>query len=228
MNEERNRLISIILLGLAVTLGVVAALWLILPRGKLKSAEDLYQQAEQQRQAGDLLGAEANLRAAKAKAPDDARVHFALGKTLIGLHRAEEARQSFSQAAKLSPSRDLLFQSGVAMLQNHREKAAEEFFQDLLQQYPQDQPALYQLGAIQSRQGSYAEAAKTFEALVAFAPNEAEAWNNLGFCYHNLGRSREAIQAVEKALALKPDFAEAKKNLEIIRQDMQAGSPPQK
>jgi len=228
MNEERTRIINMIAIGLAITLGVVVAVWVMLPRPGRQSAEDLYRQAEQQLQAGDLLGAEDNLREALQKAPDDARVHFALGQTLIGLHRADEARQSFSQAAKLSKSRDLLFQSGVAMLQSHQEQAAKEFFQELIQQSPQDLPALYQLGAIQSRKGRYAEAAKTFAAIVAFAPNEAEAWNNLGFCYHNLGRSQEAEQAIAKALAIKPDFAQAQKNLEIIQQDTQTASPKSK
>jgi len=228
MNEERTRIINMIAIGLAVTLGVVAAVWVMLPRPGRQSAEDLYRQAEQQFQAGDLLGAEDNLREALQKTPDDARVHFALGQALLGLHRPDEARQSFRQAVKLNQSRDLLYQSGLAMLQGHREQAAEEFFHELIQQSPQDLPALYQLGAIQSRKGRYAEAAKTFAVIVAFAPNEAEAWNNLGFCYHNLGRSQEAEQAIAKALAIKPDLAQAQKNLEIIRQDIQASSPPKK
>ena len=219
MSQERTSIIAIIVIGLAITLGVVLAVWLLLPRPSSLSAEDLYQQAEQQLQGGDFLGAEKKLRQAVAKTPDDARVHFALGKAQIALHQADQAQASFQQAAKLSPSRDLLYQSGLAMVQNHQEKAAEVFFQDLIRQYPQDLPALYQMGAIQSRKGRYAEAARTFETIVAFAPNEAEAWNNLGFCYHNLGRSQEALQAVQKALALNPNLPEAKKNLEIIRQE---------
>jgi Flp pilus assembly protein TadD len=228
MSKERTSIVNVIVIGAAVTLGLVAAVWLLLPRTGAQSVADLYRQAEQQLQAGNFLGAEANLREAAAKAPDDARVHFALGQALAGLNQPEQAQSSFQAAAKLSPSRDLLFQSGVALLQSHREKAAAEFFGKLLKQFPQDLPALYQLGAIQSRQGHYDEAAKTFEALVTFAPNEAEAWNNLGFCYHNLGRTLEARQAIAKALALKPDFAQAKANLEIILRESETSPLPGK
>jgi Flp pilus assembly protein TadD len=224
MSQDRTHIIAIVVLGMAITLGVVVAVWLILPRPSSLSPEDLYQQGEQQRQTGDLLGAEQKLRQAAAKAPDDARVFLALGKAQIGLHQTDQAQASFEQAAKLSPSRDLLCQSGLALLQSHQENAAESFFQNLVRLFPRDLPALYQLGALQSRKGRYAEAAATFEKIVAFAPNEAEAWNNLGFCYHNLGRSQEAIQAVQKALALNPNLPQAKRNLEIINQDVQAAS----
>ena len=228
MSQEKTRIYGVIVLGLAVTLGVVAAVWILLPQPGRRSPEDLYDQAEQQLQIGDFQAAEQNLQEAAAKTPDDARVHFALGKARLGLRQDDQAQQSFQRAAKLSKSRDLLYQSGIAMLQTHREKAAEEFFQNTVSQFPNDLPALYQLGAIQSRKGRYADAAKTFEALVAAAPNEAEAWNNLGFCYQNLGRTQEALAAIQKALALNPNLPQAKKNLEIIQQDLQAASPMKK
>jgi len=226
MKIDLTRIPNIVVIGLAVTLGIVIAVWLFLPRPSALSAEALYRQAGRLIRTGDYPTAEQKLRQALEQRPNDARLHFALGRALMGLKMPDEALISFQQAISLNPeNRDYRFEAGVALLTGRREKIAEDIFRGLVQRYPRDLPALYQLGALQSRRGRYAEAAETFKIIVTQEPGEAEAWNNLGFCYYNLGRSEDALEAIGKALSLKPDFDKAKTNREIIRQESQAASP---
>ncbi|MBW4488998.1 MAG: tetratricopeptide repeat protein [Trichocoleus desertorum ATA4-8-CV12] len=124
--------------------------------------------------------------------------------------------------------------------QAQRWSEAEQVYQQILQQQPDQVEALYQLGMIAKQQGQMqvatgyfqqaatqycqlalacfnrrqlSEAVAYYQKALALRPTAPDIYTNLGNVYQDLGQAEAAIASYQQALALKPDSAEAHNNL---------------
>nr|WP_290226838.1 tetratricopeptide repeat protein [Trichocoleus desertorum] len=124
--------------------------------------------------------------------------------------------------------------------QAQRWSEAEQVYQQILQQQPDQVEVLYQLGLIAKQQGQIqvatryfqqaatqycqlalacsncrqlSEAVAYYQKALALRPTAPDIYTNLGNVYQDLGQAEAAIASYQQALALKPDSAEAHNNL---------------
>lgn len=90
---------------------------------------------------------------------------------------------------------------------------AEEMLQQTLVIAPDHYGALYNLGAVRTEAGKYAEAVKAFERLTELVPHHVKAWTKLGSCYWKMNENAQAKTAFEAVLEKDPSNKEALNNL---------------
>ncbi len=90
---------------------------------------------------------------------------------------------------------------------------AEQLYQLILQNQPDNASAFHMLGVIAHQRGDNHLAVDLLSKAVASNSQEAKYYNNLGVALKAFGRFEEAMQAYEKALLLKPDYADACYNM---------------
>ena len=97
---------------------------------------------------------------------------------------------------------------------------AENIYQQILQNDPNQPSALHLLGVIAHQRGHNDTAIEFITKALTLEPNQAQAHYNLGLTLRDLGRVEEAVSSYHKALALKPDYAEAYNNLGTAFRDL--------
>jgi protein O-mannosyl-transferase len=113
----------------------------------------------------------------------------------------------------------LLLAVGVTALgartvaRNEEYRSEVSIWQTVVDRWPINPRAHYNLGDALGREGRIPEAIDQYEAALRLKPDYIEAHNNLGLALWSAGRIPEAITQLEEALRLKPDFAEAHYNL---------------
>jgi len=90
---------------------------------------------------------------------------------------------------------------------------AEDRYEALLAQDPDNQGALHKLSVVRLKRGAFADAIPLIERLIKRHPNFSDAHNNLGVALQGLKRSAEAVPHFERATALAPNHPEAHHNL---------------
>jgi serine/threonine protein kinase/tetratricopeptide (TPR) repeat protein len=75
---------------------------------------------------------------------------------------------------------------------------------ELVDKYPDDKQAHFELGRYYSLSGSATEAIAEYEKAVAIDPNYAPAFNQLGYCYAWLGDFAMAVRSLERYAELNP------------------------
>ena len=90
---------------------------------------------------------------------------------------------------------------------------AENIYQQILQNDPNQPMASHLLGVIAHQSGNNHLAAELITKAVAIKPDFPEAYNNLGLAFHALGKPNEAMESYYKALELKPSLSAAHCNL---------------
>jgi Flp pilus assembly protein TadD len=101
-------------------------------------------------------------------------------------------------------------------LKLHRAKQyaeAEEIYQQILIEYPNDASTTSMLGTMYLQQGKNEQAEVFLKRSLSLSPNQALAYCNLGVILSESGRKTEAIDAYEHAIAIKPNLTEALSNL---------------
>jgi tetratricopeptide (TPR) repeat protein len=122
-------------------------------------------------------------------------------------------------------------------------QAARELYTQVLDAYPQNQPAKKGIKALRNgqvnkkkpsgppqaqldsiialySQGQIQKALTASEALIQDYPNTPLLYNISGACYKELGQLDAAVKRYEQALAIKPDYAEAHNNLGVTLQEL--------
>lgn len=102
---------------------------------------------------------------------------------------------------------------GLALAAAGRTPDALAEFEAVLASHPGDLDALNKAGALELRQGAFAEAASRFRTILSSEPDNIEAWNNLGIAAAQSGRFAEAVDCFERVVARRPDSFEAHCNL---------------
>ncbi|ACK67241.1 TPR repeat-containing protein [Rippkaea orientalis PCC 8801] len=90
---------------------------------------------------------------------------------------------------------------------------AEQIYQNILKNYPDDPEALYWLGVLSNQLSRQEQAEQLFRKSLKIQPNLAKAWFSLGNLYQGQGKLQEGIGYYQKALDLQPDSAFIHNNL---------------
>ena len=166
--------------------------------------------AQAQRERGRLQEAEGNYRRALALAPAhspgyEAIIHNSLGMVLDREGKADDARQHFAEAVRLSPA----FAEGQINLANALASGgafgeAITHYQAAIQLKPGYTEPRVGLGAALLREGKAADAIPQYREALRLDPTLAEAHNGLGGALALEGKSEEAMTEYREALRLKP------------------------
>jgi len=103
--------------------------------------------------------------------------------------------------------------SGWAYFNQKKYTQAEEQFKKVLEFDPQDDGALFGLGACYSHQERFQEAEAVLKRVIEKNPNNFGAYVELGSCYNWQARHSEAEEAFNKALEIKTDSEDAYRGL---------------
>jgi serine/threonine-protein kinase len=177
--------------------------------------------------AGDLDAGVAVLRRASWSHPEDAPVHFALGRLLEWVRppQPEEVIRAFAVAWGRQP--ELAgHELAHALEKRGRGAEAESVWRELVVRRPDNGRHLGCYGSHLKEHGRLAEAARVLgqaiavhRAAIRLRPDVAEAHTSLGLALHELGDLPGAIAAYREAIRLRPDVAEAHTSLGIALRD---------
>jgi tetratricopeptide (TPR) repeat protein len=91
-----------------------------------------------------------------------------------------------------------------------------KLWQDVLQVYPNDSYAQYNLGCALIDRNQLDAAAEALRTAIAHKPDDVDALNNLGVALLRLKRYEEGIPCLQHAVQLQPNKADARKNLGLL------------
>ena len=149
-----------------------------------------------------------HLEAAAIAGSGDAR--HRLGRSLLALGRAAEARRALERALADNPSSaDIRCDLGAVLLALDSVDAAIRVLRETLARAPHHAEAEANLCEALRRAGSFDEAIHAGERATTRAPLSANAWLNLGAAMLDAGIATEARAAIARALALEPGSARA-------------------
>ncbi len=152
--------------------------------------------------------------------PNDAELHFLVGRAYLMQGRKVLSQASFERALALRPDYALAHYGLAGVHHQHRElgeaiaryERAWELDSTLV-------TALNDLGRAYEQAGRSAEAVAVLEEAVERQPDLARAHLNLGRSYLKLGRRERATAALEMAVRLDSSLRPARKTLEELRGD---------
>jgi predicted O-linked N-acetylglucosamine transferase (SPINDLY family) len=93
---------------------------------------------------------------------------------------------------------------------------AEDIYNAILEQYPDQPDALHLLGVIYHQKGDYNNAIRLISQAIARVGNDWLYHNNLGAAYRHSYQFDLSLSCYRKAVELKPDFAEGYYNIGIV------------
>jgi Flp pilus assembly protein TadD len=114
------------------------------------------------------------------------------------------ALADFQQARALQDNGLIAFYEGFALQNLERVREAVPAYERALQDYPDSDTVLNNLGYAYILLGRYDLALDTLNKAVAAKPDNAQANLNLGLTYYNLNRFAEAVTYFDTALQLQP------------------------
>jgi Flp pilus assembly protein TadD len=112
-----------------------------------------------------------------------------------------------------------IIQSAIDHHQAGRLEQAEEQYQQVLHDEPENPVVLHLLGTLAYQRGQYDAAVDFLGRAIACNPYIAQFHNTLGVALEALGKPQEAIEAYQQAILLQPGYAEAYNNLAISFQN---------
>lgn len=154
-------------------------------------------------QAGRLREAVAVLGDAHLKWPRNYEIAYFLALGHEDLKSPDKAIATLKKAVELkSGFREARFQLGALMERNGRMEEAEEVFRALLQEWPEDAPALNYLGYSLADRGLKLPEAEAFiRKAVKLDPDNGAYVDSLGWVHFKQGRMEEARKELEDAAA---------------------------
>jgi serine/threonine protein kinase/regulator of sirC expression with transglutaminase-like and TPR domain len=181
-------------------------------------AEDLVQQAEQQRQAGQYGPALNTFDQAIEHNPDLAVAHWGRCYSLNQLQQFEAAMAACDRASALAPEDPRpLSSKGFALQQQQQYAAALALFDQALTLQPDDPGVWNNRGTALLQMQQPQAALEAFDRATELQPDFAEAWNNRGAALWSLRQFDDAANSIDRAIELKPDYADALSLREQIR-----------
>jgi len=170
-----------------------------------KDAEELYNQATESRNAGDLEGALCLSEQAIKIQPNYAAAWYRKGTIIADLGRYSEAIAAFEKVLEIDPKYHYAWHwLGATLYDLGRNREAIAAYETALEINPKYHLAWNGLGNALNDLGRYSEAIAACEKALEINPKDHIAWNGLGIALKNLGRYSEAIAAYEKALEIDP------------------------
>jgi serine/threonine protein kinase len=146
--------------------------------------------------------------------PNDATVHYNLGRLLANSNRVEEAEKEYREAIRINPN-DAEAHNNLGLLLDDlkREEEAEKEYREAIRINPNYADAHNNLGLLLQNVKREEEAEKEYRQAIRINPNLAEAHYNLGYLLQNVKREEEAEREYREAIRLKSNYAEAHSNL---------------
>lgn len=162
-------------------------------------AEEYAEAGLQLAQAGNLPGAEADLRKAVGLAPGDAEILRELATVLAMEKKFDESTAYFQRALKVDPN-DLVARRYLAanLWQMHRYGEARRNLRIVLSANPKDPDALLLLGMVSENTKDYATAVKTLASVPTLVRAQPESVAALARSYYHIGKTEEAREWLEE------------------------------
>lgn len=180
----------------------------------------LFQQATQVHQQGDITQAEQLYRQLLNLVPNQADAHHLLGIIYSQQEQHLAAVKHLKRAVGLQSQNPVFHNNlGEALRRQGKPKQALKAYQKALALNPGLAEAHYNLANILKDHQRLTEAIEHYQQAISLRPTYANALHNLGNVYLELGRYKSAMAAYERCLALTPDHAEAHNNLGITLQE---------
>ncbi len=149
-------------------------------------------------QRQDYLGALADLKKLLEASDSDPLLHYLIGVCYTGMRDYSKAIESFQIAqAKGLDSWELWLNSGIARSRIGQDSRAREELARVLRIQPSEPSALFHLGRLDLKEGSYAEAEKKFRKVLSLRPDDRGALFSLGTCLLKQGREEEGRDVLE-------------------------------
>jgi Flp pilus assembly protein TadD len=138
-------------------------------------------------------------------APDDARLHRQLGKTLEILDYAAGARREMEKASALDPTNDAIRLDHLAILRRAQDSAAiERALREGLTACPNSAGLHFEAGVVAAKSGRLEEAAKHLEFSWRNGPDQSAAGLELAAVYFQNGRQEDGVAVLEDVLKRHP------------------------
>ena len=185
-------------------------LWLIFLSGaELKAqnspAREHASRAAQLVQAGDLKGAEAEMRQAVELSPKEAEYLIRLGLILTMQERPKVAAIFYERALKLDPNNQTVRRLlAGSQWQSGRLDASEENLKLVLEANPRDSEALLMLGMVLLAAGRFLDAHAVAQKAAKAMPSSDQAYAVRGMAEMQMQRYAEAAKSYGKAVELNP------------------------
>jgi Flp pilus assembly protein TadD len=150
-------------------------------------------------QAGNLAGAESELRAAVALAPTNPEFLTSLATVLAMQRKLEDSTTFFKRALKLNP-RDLTARRYLAanLWQLHRYSEAKENLELILKQKSDDTPSRLLLGMVAENMKDYGTAERMLASVPQEVRKQPESLGALAVSYYHLGEKEKARSTLEE------------------------------
>lgn len=178
--------------------------------------------------AGDLAGAETQLRAALDLTPFDTGVAIELGGVLVSRGRLDEAERVYrgsldSPSSSPKHESDVYFSLGVVQERRGDPAGALALYARSLERGPSNPRPLTNTGLIHLRQGRPEVAEPIFRRLTELHPDLALGWVNLALSQSAQRKLDAAAESLALLIALEPSNAAARAMLGDL--DLQRGRP---
>ena len=149
-------------------------------------------------QRQDYLGALADLKKLSKASDSDPLLHYLIGVCYTGMRDYSKAVESFQTAhAKGLDSWELWLNSGLARSRLGQDLQARKELERVLRLQPSDPSALFHLGRLDLKEGSYSEAEKKFRKVLSLKPEDRGALFSLGTALLRQGRKKEGRDVLE-------------------------------
>jgi Tfp pilus assembly protein PilF/predicted AlkP superfamily phosphohydrolase/phosphomutase len=173
-----------------------------------------HQLAQLDLEAGDLAGAERELRAVLTREPGAAEVRNSLGLVLEKRGRVEEARAEYAEAARLDPNaaepRNNL---GNLAKRARRLDDAERWYRAAIDADPYFMGAYNNLALLYQDRGEIDRAIGLYDRALAKAPKNAVVLNNLASLYFATGDNVAARETWRRSVEADPKYTSPLNNL---------------
>ncbi len=148
--------------------------------------------------------------------PQDATVHYGLGRILELQGKGQEAEDEYLQALLLDPvAREPMARMLALLLKRREFDRAQRLIEAALQKDISSAPHYNWLGIVLQLQAKYPEAETAFQKAISLDPKEADYHAGLGALYLAKGEPARAEAPLKEAIRIKPNSTIALYNLGV-------------
>jgi len=130
--------------------------------------------------------------------------YFELGNRASAIETLKNAK---AHSEKASQKEKLYIEAQYASRIERDSKKRVRILEELIDKYPKEKDAHYELGMYYYGRGRYNEAVEEFRRALSLVPNMGAALNMLGYSYADLGEYENAVKAFERYTVVMPDDA---------------------
>jgi protein O-GlcNAc transferase len=185
------------------------------------NSTDVFAQAVQYHQAGDLTKAEQFYRRLLTEQPNHIGAACNLGVILSSRGNLLQAEKLYRQALAVNPNLgDAHLNLGNLLIRLNKVDEAIASFKAALKSPNPPILARRNLWQLYFERGRDTEAVEHLDEYTRAYPEDAEAWHLLGLAHIRLGRTTEALPPLQRAIALQPGHVLAHNSLGIVKEAM--------